>query len=302
MDWEYIRVFLAVARMGQISRAARRLGVNHTTVGRQVSALEASLGVKLLKRGTTGCTLTDHGETLFRAAEAVDSELTKVSGQLSVGSSDIVGEVRVGAPDGLGNMFLASRLASLAAAHSGLVVQLVPLPRIFSLSRREADLAITLERPRRGKLIVRLLTEFTLHLYAASNYFEGRRRPRTIADLADSVLITNVDDLAYSRELEYDAALRKVITQRFECGSVVGQLESIASGHGIGVIHDYAARQRANLMRVLPEMRFRRSYWLVGHPDTYRTPRVAAVSDAITSFVRISRRAFLPDERGHASS
>lgn len=75
MDWDHIRVFLAVARSGQILEAARQLKVNHTTVGRQLSALEASLKTRLLERRTNGCVITPAGEVLLRAAERVESEI-----------------------------------------------------------------------------------------------------------------------------------------------------------------------------------------------------------------------------------
>jgi DNA-binding transcriptional LysR family regulator len=105
--------------------------------------LEEGLKVKLLERHTSGCTLTAAGEALLGAAERAESEFLKVDSSLSGAADAITGTVRVGAPDGLGNYFLADRLGALAAKHPGLVVQLVPLPRTFSLSRREADVAVT---------------------------------------------------------------------------------------------------------------------------------------------------------------
>ena len=172
MDWDRIRIFLEVARTGQILGAARRLGVNHATVARQLTALEQELKTQLVERRTTGCVLTSAGEALVAAAERAESEFLQVGAHLGRSSEAISGTVRVGAPDGLGNYFLASQLGALAARHPDLLIQLVPLPRTFSLSRREADIAITLDRPKQGRLIVKKLTDYTLSVYGAESYLK----------------------------------------------------------------------------------------------------------------------------------
>jgi molybdate transport repressor ModE-like protein len=136
MDWERVRIFLEVARAGQILKASKHLRLNHATVARQLTALEKSLKTKLLERHTSGCTLTAAGEALVEAAERAESEFLKVGSSIGGAAGAITGTVRVGAPDGLGNYFLAEHLGALAAGHPGLVIQLVPLPRTFSLSRR----------------------------------------------------------------------------------------------------------------------------------------------------------------------
>ncbi len=164
MEWDRVRIFLAVARSGQMLAAARNLGLNHATVGRQLTALEEELQTKLLERHVNGCTLTSAGEALLASAEKVESEFLQLESALSGTIGAIRGTVRVGAPDGLGNYFLAPKLAELSARHSDLLVQLVPLPRTFSLSRREADIVITLDRPVRLFVITVLSLALTAEL------------------------------------------------------------------------------------------------------------------------------------------
>jgi DNA-binding transcriptional LysR family regulator len=122
MNWAHVHTFLAVARTGQILKAARQLNLNHATVGRQVMALEQSLGARLIDRQNQGCTLTPAGEALLVAAEKAESELLRVGSEISGTAATISGVVRVGAPDGLGNYFLSQELASLSASHPELVV------------------------------------------------------------------------------------------------------------------------------------------------------------------------------------
>src|SRR5687768_5726342 len=129
MDWDRIRIFLAVARAGQILGAAQQLGLNHATVGRQLSALEVELDTKLVERQTNGCALTPAGEALLESAERVESELLQAESKLSGATMAVGGTVRIGAPDGFGNYFLSRELGRLANEYSDLTIQLVPLPR-----------------------------------------------------------------------------------------------------------------------------------------------------------------------------
>ncbi|WP_040485809.1 LysR family transcriptional regulator [Lutibaculum baratangense] len=292
MNWDRIRIFLSVARSGQILAAARRLGINHATVARQLTALEAELGAKLVERRTTGSVLTAAGEALVAAAERAETEFLTVGDEISGVAQEVSGTVRVGAPDGLGNYFLAGELSGLAALHPGLTIQLVPLPRTFSLSRREADLAITLEEPRQGRLIVKKLTDYTLSVYAAESYLTLHGPILRDEDVRGRLVVTQVEDLVYSRALDYGEAIARLSDRRFECGSVLGQMEAVRAGHGIGVLHDYAARRFPELVRILPQHRFTRSYWLLSHPDTRDTRRVAEVASFITSRMRASRNDF----------
>jgi DNA-binding transcriptional LysR family regulator len=292
MDWESVRIFLEVARAGQFLKAAKHLRLNHATVARQVAALERSLNVKLLERHTSGCVLTAAGDALVVAAERAESELLKVGASIGGAAEAITGTVRVGAPDGLGNYFLADQLGALAASHPGLVIQLVPLPRTFSLSRREADIAITLDRPKQGRLILSKLTDYTLSVYAANSYLVREGQIEKQSDLTGRLFVTHVEDFAYSRALDYASALGRLMSRRYECGSVVAQIEAVRSGHGVGILHDYAARRYPELQRLLPDVRFVRSYWLTSHPDTHDVRRVREVHRFIVASVKSYRPSF----------
>jgi molybdate transport repressor ModE-like protein len=293
MDWDRVRIFLAVARAGQILGAARHLGLNHATVGRQLSALEADLGATLVERQPQGCSLTPAGEALLAGAEKVESELLQAGAAISGTAAAVSGTVRVGAPDGLGNYFLARQLAALAARHRDLTIQLVPLPRTFSLSRREADIVVTLDRPKQGKLIIKKLTDYTLSLYASKSYLKSQGRIASVEDLAGRLFVTHVEDFVYSRALDYAAEIGRLMKRHYECGSVVAQMEAVRAGHGIGVLHDYAAAQYPELTRLLPTLRFTRSYWLMSHPDSHHTRRVAEVYRAISEGIGAARGRFV---------
>ena len=293
MDWDNIRLFLSVARAGQFLAAARQLKIDHGTVSRKIGALEKSLGVRLFDRQTTGCVLTSAGDRLYAAAEEVEAQLLRAQGDLSQSDVELSGTVRVAAPDGFTALFLCSRLGKLKRKYPSLTIQMVPMSRTFSLSKREADVAITISRPEEGRLTVRKLTDYSLHFYAAKNYLAEHGMPQTVADLERHCLITYVQDLVFADQLHFMPELYGPNFSRLECSGAVGQLETVRGGAGIGILHDYAAQTDPQLQIVLPEMGFQRSYWIMTHVDMRRLSRVRAVSDFIFAEVGAQRSIFL---------
>lgn len=291
LDWDDARMFLAVARAGQMLGASQALGVNQATLSRRMAALEAALGAKLLTRRTHGSELTDAGAALFETLERVETEMLTVQARLQGAEAVAAGVVRIGAPDGFGVGFLAPRLAHLAERHPDLTIQLVPTPRGFSLSRREADLAIMVGRPEKGRLVARKLTDYTLGLYASPAYLAGRSAPQEAADLARHRLVGYVEDLIAVPALNYAADFLRGWRSRIELTSAIGQAEAIRAGAGIGVLHDYLACG-TDLVRVLPDLRAVRSYWLAIHENLRDVARVRAAADWLIEAVRGAQTAF----------
>lgn len=296
-DWDHARVFLAVAREGQLLAAARKLGLDQATVTRRINALEAALGVRLLDRRTTGSDLTAHGRAFLDHAAKIENEFLSLKAALTQDTDSVEGVVRVGAPDGFGTLFLASRFTPLLAAHPRLSVQLVPLPRSFSLSKREADIAITVERPVEGRLRVRKLTEYSLSLFASESYLASAPPLKTKADLTEHRLISYVGDLLFASALDFTTELGLTSTPQFQCASVLGQMEAVESGLGIGLLHDYAVERCKGVQRVLPDIELRRTYWIVTHAHVAQARSVRVVHDHIVGTVAAAMPIFLPSDR-----
>ncbi|UHD44789.1 LysR family transcriptional regulator [Aureimonas altamirensis] len=292
MDWDDLKIFLAIARDGQILGAARRLALNHATVARRLDRLELTLGERLFLRRSGGCELTAAGTALLPRAERVEAELLAAEASARSAGGQLTGTVRIGAPDGFGTAFLAPRLWRLLDGQPRLTLQLVPVARAFSLSRREADLAITVEKPDQGRLVSRKLITYGLGLYAARGYLASHGEPQDAEALARHRLIGHVDDLVYSRSLHYaeDAGLRW--QSDYEISSAVGQVEAVAAGGGIGILHHFMARGRADLQRLLPEIAIARTYWLVTHQSTANPAAVRHVADGIRDLVNDERAVF----------
>jgi DNA-binding transcriptional LysR family regulator len=277
MNWDDVRLFLAVARSGQILSASRRLGINHATLGRRLTALEADMKTQLLTRRTTGCELTPQGQALYATAERMETEMLAVQAATGAGDAAIAGTVRIGAPDGLGVAVLAPHLGGLTERHPQLKLQLVPVPRSFSLSQREADIAITIERPEQGRLISAKLTDYTLGLYASRDYLDKRGRPKMVEDLRQHARIGYVEDLIFSPSLNFTGEVMRDWDAGFEISSAIGQVQAVRAGAGIAILHDYIARQDRELERLLPEIRLRRSYWTTYHESMRDLPRMRTV-------------------------
>lgn len=292
MNWDDVRVFLAVVRNGQLLGAARALGINHATAARRIDALEAALATKLLVRRTNGTSLSAEGEKFLPFAERMESEM--LGAQEAVAARDLAlsGTVRIGAPDGFGVGYLAPRLGALAEKRPGLRLELVPVPRTFSLSRREADIAVTLELPREGRLKARKLVDYTLGLYASEAYLASRPAPTTAEDLPRHRLVGYVEDLIFSPALDYTAEVLKGWTSDFSVSSALGQFEAVRAGSGIGILHTFMARRDAGLRQVLPQIVLQRAYWLVIHEDLRQLRRVAAVADWLAETAAADRALF----------
>jgi DNA-binding transcriptional LysR family regulator len=293
LNWDDARLFLAVARAGQVLGASRALGIHQATLSRRIAELEETLGAKLLIRRTHGCDLTDAGTALLESLERVEAEMLDVQARLQGTQASASGVVRIGAPDGFGVGFLAPRLAHLAERHPALTVQLVPTTRGFSLSRREADLAIMVGRPEKGRLVARKLTDYSLGLYASRSYLAKHPAPERPADLAAHRLIGYVEDLVASPTLNYVEEFMRGWRSNVELTSAIGQCEAVRGGAGIGVLHDYLAAG-PELVPVLPGMKVVRSYWLTIHENLRDLARVRAAADWLTETVRHSERIFMP--------
>ncbi|EJT02650.1 LysR family transcriptional regulator [Rhizobium sp. CCGE 510] len=293
MNWDDVRIFLAVARTGQILAASKRLGLNHATLSRRLTSLEEALKTRLFIRRTNGCELTAEGEVFLASAERMETEMLAAQAKLGHTDTAIAGTVRVGAPDGFGVSFLAPRMGRLIERHPALKIQLVPVPRSFSLSQREADIAITLERPEQGRLVSSKLTDYTLGLYASGDYLASRGTPGDIDALKAHPRIGYVEDLIFTASLNFSGAVMRSWDASFEISTSIGQTEAVRSGAGVGILHDYIARQYPELQRILPEVSIRRAYWTTYHETARDLVRVRSVVDFLQELVSAERQIFL---------
>ncbi|WP_145104104.1 LysR family transcriptional regulator [Cereibacter sediminicola] len=280
MDWDDLRIFLAVARAESLSGAGRGLRLDPATVGRRVARLEEALGAPLFAKSPQGYALTEAGQRLLAHAERAEQAVIEAAEDLQ-GAAGLSGQIRIGAPDGCANYLLPQVLAAICDGNPGLEVQIVALPRVFNLSKREADMAIGVSRPEAGRLRVQKLADYHLHLAASRDYLARHPPIATLEDLVAHRMVGYIPDMIFDKELDYLTGLGSGAVP-FASNSVSVQLNWLRAGAGVGIVHDFAMPSAPELVKILPEaLSLSRSFWLIRHQDDARLERLNRFADAL---------------------
>lgn len=286
MDWDDLRVFLAVARAESLSGAGKALRLDPATVGRRVLRLEEALEARLFNKSPQGYGLTEGGTRLMDHALRAETALVSAADDLRGTSAGLTGQIRLGAPDGCANYLLPGVLTAIAAANPGLEVQIVALPRVFNLTRREADMAIAVSRPETGRLTVQKLTDYRLHLAASRSYLMRSPEIRSQADLPQHPIVGYIPDMIFDKELDYQSELSGS-HPAFASNSAPVQVNLLRAGAGVGMVHDFALPSAPELVRVIPDqISLTRSFWLIRHADDGRVERLNRFADLLVQGIR----------------
>jgi len=286
LQWDDLRIFLAVARQESLSAAGRILKIDPATVGRRVARLETALETSLFVKSPQGYALSAAGERLRAHGEAAEQAMRAATESLGGPSDSLSGQIRIGAPDGCANYLLPQVCARIAEQNPDLDIQIVALPRIVNLSRREADMAIAVSAPSAGQLLVQKITDYQLHLVASRRYLRNHPPLKTIDDLRGRRMIGYIPDMIFDAELDY---LDKLGVQRvpLASNSVPVQLKLLAQNVGLGVAHDFTLPSHRTLRKVLTDqISLTRSFFLVRHQGDQRSERLTRFASALGQGVR----------------
>lgn len=285
--WDDLQYFLAVARTGQLSGAARSLRTSHATVARHIDRLEFTLKIKLFERNPRGYELTSVGRRLIETAERMEAEAERLQADISSGSSLLRGVVRISALEGFSNFFLVEKLNDFAASHPNIALELITIQQIIALSRKEADVAITLDPPKAGPYVSEKIVDYTLHIHAVRSYLAQHPAITRREDLLNHFFIGYVQDLIFSPGLDYLRDVLPGLRAGFQSSSLYAQLTATLSGRGLCILPRFIATRFPDLVMVLPrEVELRRSYWLTCHQDLAEAPRIRSVADFILTTAR----------------
>ncbi len=287
MKWDDLRVFLAVARQSRLQTAGRSLGLDPATVGRRIGALEEALGSKFFDRSPQGYALTEAGRSLLEHAQAMETAAAAAAEDAGGQSDSLSGTVRIGAPDGVSNYLLIDACDTLSRDNPDLQVQVVALPRMFSLSKREADLAITVSPPTAGRLTVRKIADYRLRLYGRRELVAGLGPVSGMDDLEGVRGVGYISDMIFDKELDYYALLGRTTEPSLTSNSLIMQLRWTLRGCGLCILPDFVAREHAELAVVLPEdIRILRAFYLVRHQDDARVARINRMAEIVVDHMR----------------
>lgn len=286
IKWDDLRIFLAVARAESLSGAGRALKLDPATIGRRIQRLEDDLGQPFFAKSPQGYRLTEPGQRLLAHAEAAEQAVTRAAEDTPGLKGQLTGQVRIGAPDGCANYLLPQVASAIVAANPGLEMQIIALPRVFNLSKREADMAIAVSQPATGRLTVQRITDYRLHLAASRDYLEKHQKINALKDLGQHRIVGYIPDMIFDKELDYLAELG-VLRTDLASNSVSVQFNLLRQGAGVGVVHDFALPAAPDLVRILPDqLELTRSFYLIRHSDDRRSDRLNRLAEALTTGLR----------------
>ena len=278
LSWDDLRVFLAVARMGNFSRAGRSLGMDHATIGRRISALEFALETPLFERDRSGCSLNAQGREMRLHVEAMEANLLTLADSLEHGNPGPTGHVRIATMEGIASLYLSERFARLKHIQPGISIELVTSANDIRISHREADIFLSFFEPRGGNLEVSRIGRVALRLYASSEYLARSGTPDSIEALRHHSFVGYIDDL-----IQLDAVrwLDEVITDpaiEFYSSSMLAQMFAATAGAGIVMLPVFARPERFGLEPVLRDaIQVHRDVWVTTHQYLRRVPRIKVV-------------------------
>ncbi|MGB7243917.1 MAG: LysR family transcriptional regulator [Sulfitobacter sp.] len=285
-NWDDLRLFLAVAREQSLSGAGKILRLDPATLGRRMARLEASLQTTLFVKSPQGYTLTVAGAQLLTRTETAEQAVRSATAGLSEPSDRLTGQIRIGAPDGSANYLLPQVCAAIVEENPDLDVQIVALPRVFNLSRREADMAVAVSAPTAGRLVVQKVTDYKLHLAASADYLASHRPITSVADLKDHRMVGYIPDMIFDRELDYLTEIG-VARVALASNSVSVQINWIRQGGGVGVAHDFSLPAMSGVQRILTDqVSLTRSFYLIRHVDDQRNARLSRFAELLATGLR----------------
>lgn len=264
MNWDDLKIFLAVARRRKLNTAASDVKLDVTTVSRRIKRLEESTGHTLFERLRSGHELTIHGHSLLIQAELVEAQIDGMAAGRGELKHNPTGTLRISVAEGFGAQVLAPILGQFINSYPQIDIELVSGSGFLSLSKREADVAIGLSRSKSRHIESTLLSPYDLHLYASENYLKSHPKIQSLNDLHEHKLIDYIDDLIYSDELKYFEKFLPDHRPAIRSTSIVAQKTLVENGAGIAILPDFLVK--GGMPQILPDqLEIRRQFWFSVH-------------------------------------
>jgi DNA-binding transcriptional LysR family regulator len=281
LDWDDLKTFLAIARHGTLSAAARSLKVSQTTMGRRLDHLHGRAGATLLERTPSGYRLTPTGAAILGEVERMEDAALSLERTITGEDRRLEGLVRVTTVDALAAHILTPGLAALQAAHPGIVVEVITDNRSLSLARREADIAVRLGRFDAHETVVRKIGEMAFAVYGAPSYLDSAGLPDLANGAPGHRIVRVQDDLLDTPDGRWFAERTTQAVPALLANSREVQLHAVVAGLGLGHLPCYLAAPAAALTRLDTGAVLTREIWMGVHRDTRHAPRIVAVQEAI---------------------
>lgn len=285
MNWDDLRYFLAVARCGSISGAARQLDVQHSTVSRRMRQLEEKQSARLLERKKSGYELTPAGEILMQSASKMESEVLAVDGALPGKDANLVGPLRVTAINNMASSILMPMFARFSEMHPQVELHVIVSNTDASLSQREADIAIRLTNSPTDTLIGKRIVTVASTIYGSRSYLERLRQQGTEPKWI------GVECCDFHKTWTKQSCGNR--SHNFISDDTLLTLAAIREGLGVSFLPCFMGDQDPKLERYCdPDPANNLGLWVLLHPDLKRTARVLAFREHMANTINEKRELF----------
>jgi DNA-binding transcriptional LysR family regulator len=279
MNWDDLRLFLAVARRGSISSGARQLDLQHSTVSRRMRRLEQDLGVRLFDKVPSGYALTTAGEHLMEAANRMEREVLSVDGALSGRDLKLSGPLRVTAIDNMATTVLMPMFTGFSRTYPGVILHLMVSNSDLSLAQREADVAIRLTNTPPDTLIGKRVLTVSSAIYGSADYIQRLRtdggEPQWLG------VECCVFHKSWTRQVCGDQP------HHFYVDDTLLTQAALREGMGVSILPCFMGDPDPALARYTePQPEWDLGLWILLHPDLKRTARVLAFRDHMVEAIK----------------
>ena len=255
MDWDKLKIFHNVALDLNISEAAHKMNISHSSISRQISALERDLNVSLFKRHARGLTLTEQGKILFKTAHDIFGKIALTEAKLTESKENPTGPLTIAATVAFGTTWLAPRIEKFTNSYPDIDVSIIIENKYTDLAQGEADVALRLTEPTQMDLIRFPLYEFQFKIYSSPEYIEKFGIPKDVSELPNHKIVAFGDSVEPSIPdvnciLDLLPKNKKVKT--LFISNMYGVMRAIGGGAGIGALPEYMRISNNNLVPILP--------------------------------------------------
>lgn len=279
LEWDDLRHFLAIARHGTLSGAARALGVQQSTMGRRLDAIEQRTGAKLLHKTPGGFILTPAGETILDSVVRIESEALAIERAITGQDVRLEGVIRVTVVEALAVEVMTPILAAFQEKYPGITLDLLTDARLFSLTKGEADVALRLSAFTQNDVVVRKLAELAIGVYASPTYLARHDHPDFARGAPGHRVLCETEDRLATSSWEWFAGYIREAAVAMRSNSYYMLAAAAEAGMGIAALPrflgDAAALERLETPQPPPV----RTLWLGVHRDLRQTPRIRALTD-----------------------
>ncbi|WP_206019056.1 LysR family transcriptional regulator [Salinicola acroporae] len=278
VSWDDVRIFLHVARAGNLSRAAKSLHIDQSTVSRHIAQLEYELGLSLFDRARSGLTLSEFGKRFLKSTEAMETGFFKLKDELFAPGAEQRQSVRLGTMEGIASLYLTDVLPEFQRLHPEILLELVTSSQRIHVNQREADIFIGFFESLGRGMDAERIGRFALYLYAAPVYAERHGLPRNLGQLSGHSYIGYVED-----QIQIDAVrwLQDLVPDpHLICvsSSMLAQMFLATKGIGLVMLPSFANAERFGLFRVMPETAYvMRDVWMNVHRELRYSARVKSL-------------------------